>query len=271
MTAHVPATRVTIRALVAPLMSAPRPSSGQIAQLLRGHQADVLEEDGAWWRIMGADGYPGWCHYGYLDATSSALPFPLRAAWSMENRISLGCTVRRGDGVELALPLGAVLLPEEDVVHGLAMNQRARARYFAPDPELLARRAVERFRGAPYQWGGVTPWGADCSGFVQTMFALHGIQLPRDAWMQAERGHEVAGDIAELAPADLLFFSDREDGRITHVGISMGGVRVVHSSLANGGFGINDLDAGDPVAAGLRRTFRFARRIFRTLPRMLVE
>jgi cell wall-associated NlpC family hydrolase len=93
------------------------------------------------------------------------------------------------------------------------------------------------------------------------MYALHGTQLPRDAWMQGERGVEVAGDPSELRAGDLLFFSDRDDGRITHVAMSLGGARLAHSSLANGGFGINSLDASDPVSAGLRKTFRFARRI----------
>lgn len=175
--------------------------------------------------------------------------------------MSLGCNVRRSDGNEIALPLGAVLDADEEVVHGLAMNHRARARYFAPEPEAIVRRAVELFRGAPYQWGGVTPWGSDCSGFVQTMYALHGTQLPRDAWMQGEAGLDVTGETSELRPADLLFFSDRDDGKITHVALSLGGPTIAHLSLANGGFGINSLDATDPVAEGLRAMFRFARRI----------
>lgn len=255
-------TRVTVRSTLAPLVAEPRVSSGQIAQLLRGHQADVLEEAGVWWRVMGADGYAGWCHRGYLEAEWSVLPPPpLRAAWSAERRMSIGCRVRRADGAELPLPLGALLEADEEVVQGLAMNHRARSRYFASDVHLLARRAVECFRGTPYQWGGVSPWGADCSGFVQTMYALHGTQLPRDAWMQAERGREVDGDFADLVAGDLLFFSDRDDGRITHVALSLGGPSLVHSSLANGGFGIDALDASDAVATALRATFRFARRI----------
>ncbi len=253
--------RATVRVPIAPLMAAPRPSSGQTSQLIRGHQADVLEDDGPWWRILGADGYDGWCHRGYLTGESLPDASPLRSAWGSERRMSLGCDVRLSDGSEVALPLGAILDADEEVMHGLAMNHRARARYFAPDAETIARRAVELFRGAPYQWGGVTSWGADCSGFVQTMYALHGTQLPRDAWMQGESGREITGEPSELHPGDLLFFSDRDDGRITHVALSLGGPGLTHLSLANGGFGINSLDATDPVAEGLRASFRFARRI----------
>lgn len=253
--------RVTVRVAIAPLMSAPRPSCGQTTQLLRGHQGNLLEEDGAWWRIIGADGYEGWCHRGYLTREPLGDASPLQAAWASERRMSLGCRVRGLDGRSVALPLGAMLDADEEVVLGLAMNHRARERYFPSDAESIARRAVELFQGAPYQWGGVTPWGADCSGFVQTMYALHGIQLPRDAWMQGETGRNLTGELSELRPADLLFFSDRDDGRITHVALSLGGPKLAHCSLANGGFGINCLDSSDPVAANLRATFRFARTV----------
>jgi hypothetical protein len=256
--------RTTIRASIAPLLALPSVSSGQLSQLLRGHQADVADSDGKWLRLRGVDGYEGWCHQGYVNVDAALTAPPLASAWSSERRMSIGCAVRltsSSDAPEFELPLGALLEPDEEVTRGIAMNNRARSRYFEPDADLLVRRSVELFVGAPYQWGGVTPWGVDCSGLVQTMFALHGTQLPRDAWMQAERGREVANDISELEPADLLFFSDRDDGRPTHVGVSMGGARCVHASLANGGFGINSLDADDPVAKGLRDTFRFARRI----------
>lgn len=253
--------RCTVRVSVAPLLAEPAPASAQLSQLLRGHQADVVTTDGDWFRLRGADGYEGWCHHGYLATEAGAGTLPLPSAWRAERRMSVGCTVRSDAAGEIDLPLGALLGPDEEVVHGLAMNHRARSRYFAPDAELITRRASELYRGTPYQWGGVTPWGADCSGFIQTVFALHGTQLPRDAWMQAECGREVTSDATELEPADLLFFSGRGDGRPTHVALSLGGAACVHCSLVNGGFGINALDGGDPVARGLAESFSFARRI----------
>ncbi len=259
--ARLSAARATVRVTIAPLIALPSVPAGQVSQLLRGHQADVTGIEGKWLRVRGADGYEGWCHDGYLTVAHSLGNAPVAAGWSSERRMSLGCAVSTPTGPEVELPLGALLEPDEEVARGVAMNSRARARYFESDADLVVRRAVELFHGAPYQWGGVTPWGADCSGFVQTIFALHGTQLPRDAWMQAERGREVQHEIADLEPADLLFFSDRDDGRPTHVAISLGGGRCVHSSLANGGFGINSLEAEDAVARGLRNSFRFARRI----------
>jgi hypothetical protein len=253
--------RATIRVSIAPLLAAPAASAAQSSQLLRGHQADVLGMDGEWLRLRGADGYEGWCHRGYVNVEPVFEATSLSSAWGAERRMSIGCAVRSVGRGTMDLPLGALLDADEEVTRGIAMNNRARSRYFEASADSLSRRAVELFRGAPYQWGGVTPWGADCSGFVQTMFALHGTQLPRDAWMQGERGREVANEIADLEPADLLFFSDRDDGRPTHVTLSLGGARCAHCSLANGGFGINDLDADTQVSRRLRQTFRFARRI----------
>ena len=113
-----------------------------------------------------------------------------------------------------------------------------------------------------YLWGGITPWGADCSGLVQSVFALHGLQLPRDAWQQAERGTDVGRDIGDLRPADLLFFSDRPDGWITHVGISLGERRMVHLALGRGGYAIERLDdRKDAYVERLRRRFMCARRL----------
>jgi gamma-D-glutamyl-L-lysine dipeptidyl-peptidase len=237
--------RATVRATVAPLLSEGRPSATQISQLLRGHHADVLDRTGDWLRLHGVDKYDGWCHAGYLNLTAATDAEPLPSAWESDLRMSTGCTVRQPGGTQITLPLGALLDPGEVVLSGLAINGRGRVRYFARDAQLIVRRSLDMFSGAPYQWGGVTPWGADCSGLVQTIFALHGLQLPRDAWQQA----------------DLLFFSDRDDKRVTHVALSIGGPSVAHCALANGGFAVNAMNADDPVSMQLQKTFLFARRL----------
>jgi cell wall-associated NlpC family hydrolase len=65
----------------------------------------------------------------------------------------------------------------------------------------------------------------------------------------------------ELRPSDLLFFSDEVDGKITHVAISLGGMRVVHLALGRGGYAVDDLESGDEYTDLLVERFRFARRI----------
>jgi hypothetical protein len=117
--------------------------------------------------------------------------------------------------------------------------------------------ARHAFAGTPYVWGGITPWGADCSGFVQTVFAAHGIQLPRDASQQAGVGAEADG----RGPGDLLFFSERDDGRITHVALALGASEFAHVALGRGGHAVEQRREPDAYVSALWARFRFARRI----------
>ena len=89
------------------------------------------------------------------------------------------------------------------------------------------------FAGTSYQWGGITPWGADCSGFTQSIFGLHGIPLPRDSSQQAGCGTPVPLD--DLRPGDLLFFRDDAGSRVTHVAFAGEADTLVHSTIAVGG------------------------------------
>jgi Cell wall-associated hydrolases (invasion-associated proteins) len=107
----------------------------------------------------------------------------------------------------------------------------------------------------------VTPWGADCSGIVQSAFALHGVHLPRDAWMQAETGAAISTDFSSLVAGDLLFFADEPTARISHVAMSLGGSRVVHQALGRGGHAVDDMESAEEYTTLLRARLRAARRV----------
>lgn len=244
---------VVVHSAVAPMLGEPRISTPLTSQLLAGDVAQVLERQGSWLRIRSADAYEGWIHDGYTRPTSGS-----EATW----RWSLGCRVRRADGVLRALPLGARIEPSAEIVDGDVLDAAARAARFPARAEAIADSAARLFVGASYQWGGVSPWGCDCSGFVQRVFALHGVPLPRDAWQQALVGAGTDGDaVDDHAAADLLFFSDREDRRITHVGIALGDGLMMHSALSRGGVAREPLRDGDDYTARLRAQFVGARRI----------
>lgn len=91
------------------------------------------------------------------------------------------------------------------------------------------------FLRAPYLWGGLSRKGIDCSGFAQLMYLLQNIPLPRDTCQQVGIGRLVGmlGDCSDLLPGDLLFFMGKE-GRIIHVGISLGGDRFIHATYKDG-------------------------------------
>ncbi|MGH7720617.1 MAG: C40 family peptidase [Gemmatimonadaceae bacterium] len=248
--------RYAVRAAVAPMLGEPRVGSEQLSQRVAGHMVSVLEERGRWLRVRGEDEYEGWMHSGYLEPVTPEL-----TARSEGRRVSLGCVVCEADGRRRALPLGAVVAGDAAVERGEALLPNEARTRFPRDGRAIARTASELFEGAPYLWGGVTPWGADCSGLVQTTFALHGVQMPRDAWQQARTGDAVGPDIGALHPGDLLFFSSRPDRHITHVAVSRGGHHIVHVAVDLGGYGTQRLD--DPCDAGaqaLLERFVLARR-----------
>ncbi len=89
----------------------------------------------------------------------------------------------------------------------------------------LTRNAM-RFIGTPYVFGGTTRAGFDCSGYVQHVFAMMGIRVPRTADAQYYAAHRIKNG---AHPGDLVFFQTYEPGP-SHVGIYLGKGKFVHSS-----------------------------------------
>jgi cell wall-associated NlpC family hydrolase len=91
-------------------------------------------------------------------------------------------------------------------------------------------RSALRFLGTPYVFGGNTTSGFDCSSYVQHVFAMAGISLPRTADAQYDVGHPAVGG---PIPGDLVFFQTYTEG-VSHVGIYLGNGQFVHASSSHG-------------------------------------
>lgn len=260
MTSHVVAT-----AAVAPLLAGPSVRQEQVNQLALGETAALLGEDGEYRQVrLDRDGYEGWVNRGYLRALDRRAAFAWRdaaTAWSMGAVLDI-------DGHCLPLPLrarvavdaAAVTLPDGrvGVVKSGCITEGDRLAVEARQQRAECW-ALTQFEGAPYQWGGVTPWGVDCSGLVQTTYAARGVELPRNSSAQAKVGDPVPLDA--LAPGDLLFFrSETGSDAITHVAFYGEGDTLVHSTISCGGV-LRESFAPGSRAAALRDRLVVARRL----------
>jgi len=121
-------------------------------------------------------------------------------------------------------------------------------------PRLIIREA-RKFLGTPYLWGGVSPYGFDCSGLVQKVYARFGIYLPRDSKDQRKEGCRIAE--GKIKRGDLLFYPG-------HVSIAIDKYRIIHSSLAEGGVAVNSMNPEDSdFRKDLFDTFLEARRVIK--------
>jgi gamma-D-glutamyl-L-lysine dipeptidyl-peptidase len=231
---------VIATAAIAPVLAAAGVRSEQTSQLILGETGRVHETSGDWLRIRNdVDGYDGWVHRGYVRLASDADAARWRreaTAWSDGARLD-------SDGITRPIPLRARLVLDGDVVilpdggrgrlvaGAIGDAAAARDSASAQPPE---RWALQRFGGAAYQWGGLTPWGVDCSGLVQTTFLARGLVVPRDSSAQALFGSAIEPAIA--APGDLLFFrSESGAPAITHVAFLAADRMLIHSTIACGG------------------------------------
>ncbi|MER3465902.1 MAG: hypothetical protein C4340_01490, partial [Armatimonadota bacterium] len=92
-----------------------------------------------------------------------------------------------------------------------------------------------------YVWGGNSLiGGVDCSGYVQQLYRMVGVNLPRTAQEQSFVGALVP-TLQDLQPGDRIYFTDGEGQRVTHCGIYIGNGQFIHSSRSRGGVYVDPL------------------------------
>ena len=231
---------------VTPVREEPAHAAEQATQLLFGEVCEVLDRHSSWTKIRSTmDGQLGWVVSKMLTPVS-------------EEAIRLLGEKRETNGESVvATPMAVVT--DTKTGEQLMLTIGTRLPYYKKgtfevlgkkykiDPRCVYEvkgdrseikgedvvRVAQSLLNVPYLWGGKNVMGYDCSGFIQTVYSVFGINLLRNAREQVTQG-QVVGSLAEAQPGDLVFFDhlDRapEATRITHVGMLISPTEVIHCS-----------------------------------------
>jgi cell wall-associated NlpC family hydrolase len=206
--------------------------SEMVSQLLFGETFIILSQSKGWAKITtDHDNYEGWIEEKQFIQMSSDEYSLLLSSTKYYSTDLVHALYQNNTGTLNIVP-GSILYNSSGVEFKLgektfSFDGKVIKADIEPSCEKLIKNAFY-FLNSPYLWGGRTPFGIDCSGFVQIAARLSGISLSRDTHEQAEEG-EMINLISEAKPGDLAFF-DNADGQIIHVGIILENGQIIHAS-----------------------------------------
>jgi cell wall-associated NlpC family hydrolase len=227
-----------------------RPTFGMplSSELYYSTKLEILQEEKNWVFTRQRDGYLGWVYLPYLKEGVAPRSTHLVTVPVIELRAEPSNT---SEIVTRLVSGTAVVLKETRGDWSCVSANRtgwlpsASLRSLEELPETLEQKRAtlaedaQCMIGVPYLWGGTSGNGIDCSGFARLLHRWIGLRIPRDADMQYRAARPVE---PPFEIGDLFFFAEGDSKRkITHVGISLGGWRMVHSSRGNNGVYVDDL------------------------------
>ena len=223
---------------VVPLRGMPSDTSEMVSQVLFGEYFSIVEKHGNWIKIkLLNDGYEGWIdHKSYSETDEKNYH---KFIDSKKFFTSEFISKIHFDKSDFFIPMGSNLPFYHEGKFQLKDEFYTYQGNISPvkfDKENLIILS-KSFLKAPYLWGGKTIFGIDCSGFTQIILGQFGVQLLRDASLQATQG-ELVSFISEAKTGDLAFF-ENDEGKIIHVGIVLPENQIIH---AHGEVRIDTLD-----------------------------
>jgi len=222
------------------LFSNPSQGADVVTQAILGTDLVLQEGRGKWYHVRMPDEYQGWIEgvhvrpyaegepsyatAGRVAEVRNLLAFVYRETSVTTHAPALQATIstrlevadEQGEWIQVAVPDRSLYWVQKgDVILFNVGDLGAKPR--GSVEEVIA--TAKRFLGLPYLWGGTTPRGLDCSGFVQLIYRLNGVSLLRDADIQYTQAGLKPVTREELQAGDLLFFGTSS---ITHVGMYVG-------------------------------------------------
>lgn len=216
------------------------------SQALLWEKLELLEKDVQFSRVICEDGYEGWLSNHQINETTineSLFQMITRNQCNIYDQDDVNSTVIREAVAGCRVPVvnrtdqwSQVILPDNKTgwIENNVFNQ------ISGDRRKNLITLSRRFLGVPYFWGGKSAKGLDCSGYVQLLHKMVGINIRRDSPMQFEDAVLVSENPLDGNPGDLLFFAEKGE-RITHVGVKLEDQKLIH---ARGMIRINSLEKG---------------------------
>ena len=207
-------------------------SSEMLTQALFFESLDVKSEHKNWVKVTQWDGYEGYVHKFYLCDSME-----MGRSIILTNRLTPIYSSANEENIVMLAPFGSEIYYKRLNDLWCTFNLDAMDYYFkhlaAFDEmtENLTRENIilscNELMGSPYLWGGKTPFGYDCSGFVQQVFKSMNISLKRDTSQQIKDDRFSTIELSDILEGDILFFDFEKKG-VDHVGIWHGNNKVAH-------------------------------------------
>lgn len=227
---------------VTPVREEPSEAAEQATQLLFGEVCEVVDHLPGWTKIRSTmDGQTGWVSAKMVTPVSEEAKKQRGDKAMGVVAVPMAVATDIATGEKRMLTIGTrlpnyadgtfIVLEKQYQIDPSCVYEIKGERLEVKGEEVV--RVAKSLLNVPYLWGGKNMMGFDCSGFVQTVYSVFGIQLLRNAREQITQG-KVVNSLAESQPGDLVFFdhSDRDPNatKISHVGMLISPTQVIHCS-----------------------------------------
>ena len=201
---------------VIPMRKSSSDQSEMVNQILFGETFDIIKEQSHWSYIkLKHDNYVGWIDNKQYYKTKNH-----NIDYKIETQLYSTIII---NSIQQPLVIGSLIPNNKILVKEINMSKNINIFEKIPFEKLLII-TTKKYLNTPYLWGGRTSMGIDCSGFTQMIYRQFNLNLPRDAYQQAEIGYITQNSKI----GDLAFFEKKS--KINHVGIILNNKTIIHAS-----------------------------------------